>query len=160
MKERKPRKAKVITDQNFSAEINPALSFHRDMLEFLNLEREAKEKGENMTHFYLRQTYILHLHQYYKDHEFIFTDDEKTFEIRECPNCKTRYVCIKTSKRVYCSARCRKYYINNKIYLKQQLDYDEYCFYMKENNNENEILSIGKFIEKLRKEGKKFWELT
>lgn len=75
MKTKKRVKAKVITGQNIYAEISPGLSYERDMLEFLNLERIAKEKGEDMIGFYVRQLYLLHLHQFYKDHELILTND-------------------------------------------------------------------------------------
>lgn len=157
MKNRKAVKAKVITDQNFEAEVNPALSYQRDMMEFLNQERIAKEKGEDMIYFCLRQMYLLLLHYYYKDQRFIFSDDEQNFEVRECPNCKTRYVCKKTSTRVYYSALCRKDYINNQIYLKYQLHYDKYCSYMKNNDIEEEIMPIRAFVKKMRKDGKNFW---
>jgi hypothetical protein len=160
MKNRKSIKAKVITDQNFRVEINPSLSFERDMMEFLNLERIAKEKGEDMTSFYLRQIFLFQLHQFYKDHEFIFTDDEKNFEVRACPNCTTKYVCKKTSQRVYCSALCKKNYSDKQIYLHHQLDYDKYCAYMKKNKPEEKIMSLRRFVQNLRKKGKSFWELT
>jgi hypothetical protein len=159
MKTKKRIKAKVITGQNIYAEISPGLSYERDMLEFLNLERIAKEKGEDMIGFYVRQLFLLHLHQFYKDHELILTDDEKLFEARECPNCKVVYVCRKTSTRVYCSDRCQQENTHKRSYLKYQLDYDAYCAYMQRNSREKGIMSIKSFIQKLRKDGERFWEI-